>query len=81
MKHHPPHHHSKICATYSYMENDLLIIDHKILHNWANAVLTPIRMVVIMPIHTVAITQSCTVLQGCVNVVRMYRDTNTTTVI
>ena len=63
-KHHPPHHHRKVCATYFYMENALLKIDHKIVHEWANPVLTPV--------HTVAIMPNRTVLQGCGNVVRMY---------
>ena len=71
-KHHPPHHHREICATYLYMANALLKIDHKIVHEWANAVLTPI--------HTVAITPNRTVLQGCANVVRTYGHTNTKTV-
>ena len=31
-KNHPPHHHREICATYLYMENDLLKIDHKVVH-------------------------------------------------
>ena len=30
MKHHPPHHHMEICATYLYMANALLKIDHKV---------------------------------------------------
>ena len=71
-KHHPPHHHREICAKYLYMANALLKIDHKIVQNCSNAVLTPI--------HTVAITQNYTVLQGCDNVVRTYRHTNTKTV-
>ena len=71
-KHHPPHHHREICATYLYMENALLRIDHKIVHEWANDVLTPI--------HTVAITLNPTVVQGCDNFVCTYGHTNTTTV-
>ena len=51
MKHHPPHHHIKICATYLYMANSLLIIDHKIVQKWANAVLTPIHTVSVGPMH------------------------------
>ena len=72
MKHHPPHHHREICATYLYMENDLLKIDHKVVHKLANTVLTPI--------HTVAITPNRTVVQGCANVVHTYEHTNTTIV-
>ena len=79
-KHHPPYHHREIHATYLYMSNALLKIDHKIVHKWANDVLTPIHTVAIMPIHTVAITQNRTILQGCANAVRVYGHTNTTTV-
>ena len=68
-KHHPPHHHWEICATYLYMENNLLNFDQKIVHICANAILTPMHTVAIMPIHTVAITQKRTLLQGCANVV------------
>ena len=71
-KHYPPHHHRKIRATYLYMENDLLKIDHKIVHEWANAVLMPIHTVATTPIHTVATTPNLTVLQGCDNVVHTY---------
>ena len=71
-KRHPPNHHREIRATYLYMANDLLKIDHKIVHKCANAMLTPI--------HTVAITQNRTALPGCVNVVRTYGHTNTKTV-
>ena len=71
-KHHPPHHHREIRATYLYMANALLKIDHSIVHTWANDVLTPI--------HTVAITPNSTVVQGCDNVVHNYRHKNTTTV-
>ena len=71
-KHHPPHHHREICATYLYMENALLKIDHNILHEWTNYVLTPI--------HTVEITPNRKVVQGCADVVCMYRHTNTPTV-
>ena len=59
------------------MENDLLKIDHKIVHEWANAVLTPIHTVEITPIHTVAIMPNRTVLQGCANVVYTYVRTYT----
>ena len=62
------------------MANALLKIDHKTVHKWANAVLTPIHTVAVTPIHTVAITQNLTVMQGCANVVRTYRRTNTKTV-
>ena len=78
-KHHRPHYHKEICATYLYMANSLLKINQNILHKWANAVLTPIHMVSVMPIHTVAIKQNRTVLQGCANVVHTYRHTNTKT--
>ena len=71
-KHHLPHHHRKIRATCLYMSNALLKIDHKIMHEWANAVITPI--------HTVEITQNSTVLQGCSNGVCTFGHTNTITV-
>ena len=79
-KHQSPHHHKEIRATYLYMENTLLKINHKIVNKWSNAVLTPIYMVLFMPIHMVAITPDHTVLQGCANVVRRYKHTNITTV-
>ena len=66
-KHHPPHHHREIRATYLYMENALLKIGQNIVHKWANDVLTPIHTVAVTPVHTVAIKQKCTVLQGCDN--------------
>ena len=75
--HHPPHHHREIRDTYLYMENALLKIDQKIVHKWANAVLTPIHTVAVTPVHTVAIRQNRTVLQGCANVVRTYGHANT----
>ena len=62
------------------MANALLKIDHKIVHKWANAVLTPIHTVAITPIHTVAITPNRTVVQGFSNGERTYGHTNTTTV-
>ena len=65
-----PNQHMKIRATYLYMENSLLKIYPKIVHKWANDVLTPIHTVAVTPTHTVAITQKRTVLQGCDNVVR-----------
>ena len=71
-KYHPPYHHKKMHATYLYMENALLKIYHKIVHEWANSMLTPI--------HTVAIAPNCTSVQGCANVTRMYGHTNTKTV-
>ena len=79
-KHHPPHHHREICATYLYMANALLKIDKKIVHKWANAVLMPIHTVAVILVHTVAIRQNRTVLQGCDNAVRTYGHTNTKTV-
>ena len=73
-KHHPPHHHREISATYSYMENDLLKIDHKVVQAWVNVVLTPIYMV--------ALTLNTAVMQGCEfrTYVHMYVHTNTTPV-
>ena len=71
-KHHPPHHHRKIRATYLYMGNALLKIDHKIVQKWDNAVLTLIHTVVVTPIHTVTIRKNRTFLKGCANVVRTY---------
>ena len=56
-KHHPPHHHKYIRATYLYMANALLKINHKIVHECANDVLMPIHTVAITPINTVAITK------------------------
>ena len=79
-KHHPPHHHREIRATYLYMENALLKIDQKIVHKWANAVITPIHKVAATPVYRVAIKQNRTVLKGCANVVHTYRHTNTKTV-
>ena len=76
-KNHPPHHHRGIHAMYLYMENALLKIDHKIVHKWANAVLTPIHTVSVTPVHTVAIKKKHTVLKECANVVRTYGHTNT----
>ena len=63
-KHHPPHHHREIHATYLYMAKALLKIDHKILQEQANAFLTPI--------HTVEITPNRKVVQGSANVVRTH---------
>ena len=84
IKHQPPHHLREIRATYLYMSNALLKIDQKIVHKWANAVITPIHKVAVTPVHTVAIRQNRTVLQGCANVVRTYvrtyEHTNTKTV-
>ena len=79
-KDHPPYHHREIHATYLYMANALLKIDHKIVHKWANAVLTPIHLVAVTPVHTVAIRQNLTVLKMCANVLDTYGHTNTKTV-
>ena len=65
---------------YLYMENSLVKTNQKIVHQWANAVLTPIRIVAVMPVNTVAIRQNRYVLQGCANVVCTYGHTNTKTV-
>ena len=54
-KYHPPHHHREICATYLYTENAQLKIYHKIVHKWANVVLMPIHTVAVTLVHTVAI--------------------------
>ena len=62
------------------MSNALFKIDQKIVHKWANDVLTPIHTVAVTPVHTVAISQNLTVLKGCDNVVRTYGHTNTKTV-
>ena len=79
-KHHPPHNHREICATYFYMENALLKIDNKIVHKWANAVLTPIHTVSITLIHTVTIMQNRNVLQGCDNAVQTHKYQNSNVV-
>ena len=79
-KNHPPHHHREMCATYLYMANILLKINHKIVNKWASFVLTPIHTVAVTPIHTVAITQNRTVLQECNNAVCTYVHTTTKTV-
>ena len=55
------------------MAKALLKIDHKIVHEWDNYVLTPIYTVEIKSIHTVAIMPNRTVVQGCDNSV--YRQT------
>ena len=52
------------------MVNALLKIDHKIVQEWANAVLIPNHMVVLAPNHTF--------LQGCANVVCTYVPTHKT---
>ena len=44
------------------MANDLLKIEHQIVHKWDNAVLTPIHTVAVTPIHTIIITPNRTVL-------------------
>ena len=74
-KHHPPHHHKEICATYLYMANTLLEINQKIVHKWANAMLASIHTFAVTPVHTVTIRQNRTVLQGCANVVCTYGQT------
>ena len=79
-KHYPPHYYSEIRATYLYMKNALLKTNHKIVHKWANVVLTPIHTVAVTPVHTVAIKKNRTALQGCANVVHTYRHKNTKTV-
>ena len=78
-KHHPLHNRMEI-RVYLYMANTLLKTDHKIVHKWANAVLTPIHSVAVTPIQTVAIMQNRTVMQRCANVVRTYGHTNNKTV-
>ena len=80
-KHHPPHQHREICATYLHTENALLKFDQKIVHKWANDVLTQIHTVAVTPVHTVEIKQNPTIMQECANVVHTYRHTNTKTVI
>ena len=60
-KHHPPHHHREIHATYLYMANSLLKIDHKVVQEWANDALASNHTVVLTPDHTV--------VQVCSNVV------------
>ena len=64
-KHHPPHHHRENCATYLYTENALIKINHKVVQEWGNYVLTPNHMVVFIPNHIV--------VQGCDNFLRTYR--------
>ena len=71
-KHHPPYHHREFHATYFYMANPLLEIDHKVKQEWVNAVLTPNRKFVITPNHTI--------LQWCDNVIRAYGHKKFTTV-
>ena len=61
-KHHPPHNHREIHATYVYMANSLLKFDQKIVHKWDNAVLTPIHTSAVTPFHPVAIRENRTVL-------------------
>ena len=59
------------------MANALLKTDQKIVHKWANAVLTPIHTGTVTPVHTVAIRQNRTVMQGCANAVHTYVRTDT----
>ena len=73
-KHHPPHHHREICAMYLYMTNDLPKIDHKIVHKWANAMLTQIHTVAVTPVHTVAIRKN---VLFCKGVLMLYVCTDT----
>ena len=55
-KHHPPHIHKEICATYLYMANVILKINQKIVHKWENVVLTTLHTFVVCRIlkHVVA---------------------------
>ena len=46
------------------MANGLFKIDHKIVHNWANSVLTLIHTVAVTLIHTVAIRQTVLFCKG-----------------
>ena len=62
------------------MANALLKIDQKIVHKWANYVLTLIHTVAVTQVHTVEIKKKRTALQGCANVVHAYRHKNTKTV-
>ena len=59
-------------ATYLYVVNTLLKIDHKVVQEWANVVFTPN--------HTVLLTPNHTVVQGCDNAVHMYVYTKPITV-
>ena len=79
-KHHQFYHHREIRATYLYIKNALLKVNHEIVHKWSNAVFTPIYMVAINPIHTITITTNHTILQECANVVHAHGHTNTTSV-
>ena len=72
MKHNPPHHHREIRATYLYVANSLLTINHKVVQEWKNSVLTPKHTVVLVPNHKV--------VQGCANCVCTYGHTKPTTV-
>ena len=71
IEHNLPHHHREFCATYFYMANEILKIDHKVMQEWANSVLTPN--------HTVALTPNHKVVQDCDNVVRKCGHTKPTT--
>ena len=70
-KHHPPYQHIEIHATYLYMENTLLKIDQKFVHEWENSLL--------LSNHTVVLTPNHTVLQGYINVICTYGNTKPTT--
>ena len=61
------------------MANTLLKIDYKIVHKWANTVLTPIHTVAITPLHMVEIPKNLTVLKGYDNVIHTYIHKNTKT--
>ena len=52
-RHHPPHQHREICVTYLYVANSLFKLDHKIVHEWSNATITPIHTVETTPNRTV----------------------------
>ena len=52
-KHHPPRHYRYICANYLYISNALLKINHKVVQEWENSVLTPNHTVALKPNHKV----------------------------
>ena len=55
-KHHQPHHNKEIWATYIYMENVILKLNHMVVQERSNAILKI----------------NHTVLQGCANGVHTY---------
>ena len=59
-KYHPPHHHESIRATYLYMANTILKLNHTVMQGWSNSVLKI----------------NHTVVQRCDNDVRTYRRTD-----